>query len=1373
MARRPDVLISIGAEMNKGFAKTTKDVGKEISKIWKTVGNAKNKYSSLNKAKDSYNQKLGDIADKEVISKAKYEAKNKALYTKSDEIKSKDAVKQQDFANKDTTYNNKLANLNTTAETAKAKYETKVKELYDKIETILGNYANKEQKHANEVVALNNKLQKLQGNRYNAEQKYLNKDKDLKTTLTTSTNKRDKLVSDTQSLLQETSGLAEIKTEKQVKKALLEIEKKLTNKEAERLVINKKLAEAQKDYDKKQADFVKDEKNLANQLETGPIGAQQKRKLSAERTHAKQAKQVLTAVKKELKDTNAEITKLKTATTTTSQNIQSIQTLNTTISQTNEKIRLNNEAWAEKSRQTQASIDETNAKIKLNEDTFNEQSRQAQTGLEQTKEKLDLVNKAYDDQSEHIQTQLGETVDKIQQNNLAWETHSENVKTQLEGIDEKIKENNEEWAYHQQVVAQKIQAIRDKIAEVASKAKKLILGTIGKAVGTLFRVIGKQLKQLLSNMLAPFKEIRKNLLDGKQLMRLIVQYGFGFRSLYYLINKFKSGIKDGFTYMGSAISDVQEQLNKLQEVLYYVKSAAAAALQPLLNMLVTLKPLLERFVALFNKFATSLATFLATLTGQDYIYKATTDLDAYATALDKTTGSANDLNQALGAYDKLNVIGDDDKSSGSGSDFDTSSWFEKEDLDPDSWASKLAEAIKNAIEIVDFTDVGRMLGDKLKEAIGNIPWKTTTVNGEIKKGIEQLANEISTDFSTLLIGFFNTQDLGSQIGETIAHAMNVAIDFVNNFLTTVSEDKTVIEAIGDFILESINTALTTLDIEKLGATVRLMFSNIHDLTKKLIEGLDSDSLADIISEFILTVFTELGNKIDIFITAAQKIIPAILEGISQALSSADAESDSDVGENIATKVIAGMNVSLASMDATETGESIGNILANIPVDSLAESISILVGKIWETVVTACNTWVEENPDTFFGILKTLMAVLTAYVAAKFTFKVIGTAITKKASEWVAQGGFSALLTSISTWITSTAIPWITGTAWPAVSTFLSTILANAYLWIATVAIPWITGVAIPAIVGVLSTIGTALVTAFSAIATFVAAAWPFILAIAIAALITVAIALLVEHWDEIKQWWNEKLAEFKEWWDNSWIKETLDKISEWWDGIKEKIKKYWDKVKEWAKGKYDTFKEWLDKVKARFQEWSDAIKEKVQPIADKFTSAFNSIKSRATEFKSAFVSVFSGIWGGVKRIINSILGGIESMANGVVRGVNRLIDAINSISIDVPDWVTDLVGIDTIGFNLSRVSEVSIPRLAQGAVIPPNKEFMAVLGDQSSGTNIEAPLDTIKQALAEVMSMYGGNTQPIILQLDGKTVAKVVWDENKKRYKQTGKNYAY
>ena len=59
-----------------------------------------------------------------------------------------------------------------------------------------------------------------------------------------------------------------------------------------------------------------------------------------------------------------------------------------------------------------------------------------------------------------------------------------------------------------------------------------------------------------------------------------------------------------------------------------------------------------------------------------------------------------------------------------------------------------------------------------------------------------------------------------------------------------------------------------------------------------------------------------------------------------------------------------------------------------------------------------------------------------------------------------------------------------------------------------------------------------------------------------------------------------------------------------------------------------------------------------------------------------------------------------------------------------------------IGIDIPNLSNINIPRLAQGAVIPPNQEFLAVLGDQSNGTNVEAPLSTIQDAVALVLQPY-------------------------------------
>lgn len=135
---------------------------------------------------------------------------------------------------------------------------------------------------------------------------------------------------------------------------------------------------------------------------------------------------------------------------------------------------------------------------------------------------------------------------------------------------------------------------------------------------------------------------------------------------------------------------------------------------------------------------------------------------------------------------------------------------------------------------------------------------------------------------------------------------------------------------------------------------------------------------------------------------------------------------------------------------------------------------------------------------------------------------------------------------------------------------------------------------------------------------------------------------------------------------------------------------------------------------------------------------------------------------------NTLKEGAKAAFNGVMsvveRAVNAIIRKINTLSWDIPDWVP-FIGGGTFGFNFSPIS---IPRLAQGAVIPPNREFMAVLGDQKHGTNIEAPLETIKLALAEVMASQGAGTGDVNITFAGDLaqlarVLKPVIDRENKR----------
>ena len=117
----------------------------------------------------------------------------------------------------------------------------------------------------------------------------------------------------------------------------------------------------------------------------------------------------------------------------------------------------------------------------------------------------------------------------------------------------------------------------------------------------------------------------------------------------------------------------------------------------------------------------------------------------------------------------------------------------------------------------------------------------------------------------------------------------------------------------------------------------------------------------------------------------------------------------------------------------------------------------------------------------------------------------------------------------------------------------------------------------------------------------------------------------------------------------------------------------------------------------------------------------------------AIGNTVSAVWdkmtNAIKTAVNGIIGFINRMISAVVTGINTVINALNGLSFDLPD----IFGGGHVGFHISTLTAPQIPYLAQGAVIPANREFLAVLGDQNHGTNVEAPLDTIKQAVAEVM----------------------------------------
>ena len=146
--------------------------------------------------------------------------------------------------------------------------------------------------------------------------------------------------------------------------------------------------------------------------------------------------------------------------------------------------------------------------------------------------------------------------------------------------------------------------------------------------------------------------------------------------------------------------------------------------------------------------------------------------------------------------------------------------------------------------------------------------------------------------------------------------------------------------------------------------------------------------------------------------------------------------------------------------------------------------------------------------------------------------------------------------------------------------------------------------------------------------------------------------------------------------------------------------------------------------------------DRIDGIIDFITGVFTGDWKKAWE---GVRKIFSGIWDSlvavVKLPLNLIIDGINALLKGIVTGVNTAIKAINKLSFTVPDWVPGIGG-EKWGFNIKELTAPQIPKLAQGAVLPANKPFLAMVGDQRHGTNVEAPLTTIQEALALVMQDY-------------------------------------
>ena len=173
------------------------------------------------------------------------------------------------------------------------------------------------------------------------------------------------------------------------------------------------------------------------------------------------------------------------------------------------------------------------------------------------------------------------------------------------------------------------------------------------------------------------------------------------------------------------------------------------------------------------------------------------------------------------------------------------------------------------------------------------------------------------------------------------------------------------------------------------------------------------------------------------------------------------------------------------------------------------------------------------------------------------------------------------------------------------------------------------------------------------------------------------------------------------------------------------------------------------------------VKLAVDIIADVITTMIKVIKGVFAILGDLIRGDWKKLWEDAKQIFKDIVNGIlsiaETMANGLVDAINRMVQSINSIKFDVPDWIPGIGGKSFGGFNIPEVPRVTLPRLANGGIT--TGATLAEIGE--AGREAVLPLekntgwmDALADKIADRMPTSGGTVDASLI-LDGETCGRL------------------
>lgn len=410
------------------------------------------------------------------------------------------------------------------------------------------------------------------------------------------------------------------------------------------------------------------------------------------------------------------------------------------------------------------------------------------------------------------------------------------------------------------------------------------MGHTGKGLGEMFRTIGMMAKFMFAS---------------------------------FVISGVLNGATEGLQNLAKYSNEVNKNISILYSDLMTLKNAFATAFAPILSIVT---PYLDTLMTYLINATNAVAQFFATLTGQSTWIKATKVQQNYADSLESTSGAVEKLQRDILGFDEINKLSDNSGSGGS-ADGGVGDMFSTETVS--NSVSEFAQMVKDAWKDADFTEVGRTIGTKLKNALDSINWT------DIKASCKKVAKSIGT----LINGFVETEGLGTSIGKTIGEVINTGVGTVEEFVDTTHFD-----SIGNFVADAINGAMDTIDYEQIGRTIAKVLNAALDFLLELAKDIEWDQIGENIGEAINGFFekfdfAELAQVLNEWVDGLWEVVKTaidtiewkeILDGLKEFITNLEPDT-------VATIIgIAAINKFGASIK-TAIIDNIGTITANIPI----------------------------------------------------------------------------------------------------------------------------------------------------------------------------------------------------------------------------------------------------------------------------------------------------------------------------------------------------------------------------------------------------------------------------------------------------------